>query len=130
VSDYTLSRISKSDNWATPEAFYKKLDAEFHFNDDACPLGGEGGLTRRWGSVTFLNPPYSAPLEWVKKACMESKNYGVTVVGLLRGDTSTRWFHDWVLPFAELRFVRGRIKFNGKPAPFASILAIWKGEQP
>ncbi len=124
MSDFTLSRISKSDNWATPEALYKELDAEFHFNDDPCPLHGICGLERDWGTSVFMNPPYSNPTPWVKKAYEQSLK-GSLVVGLLRGDTSTRWFHDWVLDKAELQFVKGRIKFNGKPAPFASIIAIW-----
>ena len=128
MSDFTLSRKSQSDNYATPRAIYAELDAEFHFNDDPCPLDDNpkiNGLERDWGTSVFLNPPYSNPLPWVEKAYYEYLK-GKTIVGLLRGDTSTRWFHDWVYPFAELRFVRGRIKFNGKPAPFASIIAIWR----
>lgn len=75
----------------------------------------------------FLNPPYSNPTPWVKKAYEESLK-GKTIVGLLRGDTSTRWFHDWVLGKAELRFIKGRLRFNDTgPAPFASIVAIWRG---
>ena len=124
MSDFTKSRISKSDNYSTPEWIYKELDDEFQFNDDPCPLGGNGGLDREWGNSVFLNPPYSNPTPWLKKAHEESIK-GKRVVGLLRGDTSTKWFHDWVLPYAELRFVKGRLKFNGKPAPFPSIIAIW-----
>ncbi len=124
MTDFTLSRISKSDSWATPQKVYADLDAEFHFNDDPCPLGGNGGLDREWGTSVFMNPPYSNPTPWVKKAYEESLR-GKVVVGLLRGDTSTRWFHDWVYRKAELRFFKGRIRFNGKPAPFASIIAIW-----
>ncbi len=130
MSDFTKSRISKSDHWATPDAVYQALDAEFHFDDDPCPLHGElmqDGLLRRWGKFVFLNPPYSKPLPWVKKAYEESL-LGSVVVGLLRGDTSTAWFHNYVLPYAQLRFVRGRICFNGKPAPFPSIIAIWGKE--
>lgn len=129
MSDFTLSHISKSDNWATPDKVYAALDTEFHFDDDPCPLNGdllEDGLAREWGRSVFMNPPYSKPTPWVKKAYEESLR-GNTVVGLLRGDTSTVWFHDWVLNKAELRFVKGRICFNGKPAPFASIIAIWRG---
>jgi hypothetical protein len=48
MSDFTLSRISKSDNWATPDNFYQELNKEFHFNDDPCPLTGTGGLDREW----------------------------------------------------------------------------------
>jgi site-specific DNA-methyltransferase (adenine-specific) len=128
MSDYTLSHISKSDSWKTPDKLYQSLNDEFHFNDDPCPLNDnpiEDGLLRDWGTSVFLNPPYSKPTPWVKKAYEESLK-GKIIVGLLRGDTSTRWFHDWVLPYAELRFVKGRICFNGKPAPFASIIAIWK----
>lgn len=128
MSDFTKSRISKSDDWSTPKWLYDKLDIEFHFNDDPCPLKGNGGLEREWGTSTFMNPPYSKPTPWVKKAYEESLK-GKIVVGLLRGDTSTRWFHDWVLGKAELRFVKGRLKFDGKkPAPFPSIIAIWNGK--
>ena len=128
MSDFTLSRISGSDSWATPRDLYNALDEEFHFDDDPCPLFDAppiDGLTRAWGNSVFMNPPYSKPEPWCKKAYEESL-LGKTVVGLLRGDTSTRWFHDWVLGKAELRFVKGRIKFNGNPAPFASIIAIWR----
>lgn len=124
MSDFTLSHISGSDNWQTPADLYAKLDGEFHFNDDPCPIGGEHGLERPWGTSVFMNPPYSKPTPWVRKAYHESQQ-GKTIVGLLRGDTSTQWFHDWVLPYADLRFIRGRVRFNGKPAPFPSIIAIW-----
>ena len=127
MSDFTLSRISGTDNWATPKELYDALDAEFHFTDDPCPLNGDGGLEREWGKSVFMNPPYSNPAPWVKKACEESLK-GKVIVGLLRGDTSTRWFHDWVLPYARIRFIKGRIKFNGKPAPFPSIIAVWGSE--
>jgi site-specific DNA-methyltransferase (adenine-specific) len=72
-----------------------------------------------------MNPPYSKPEPWVSRAYAESQR-GKTVVALLRGDTSTRWFHDWVLGKAEIRFIKGRLKFNdSKPAPFPSIIAIY-----
>jgi site-specific DNA-methyltransferase (adenine-specific) len=130
MSDFTKSHISGHDNWATPKEVYDGLDSEFHFNDDPCPLYGaentNDGLVRDWGTSTFLNPPYSNPTPWVEKAYKESLK-GKIVVGLLRGDTSTRWFHEWVLGKAEIRFIRGRLKFNNAgPAPFASIIAIWR----
>jgi site-specific DNA-methyltransferase (adenine-specific) len=127
LSDFTLSKIKNCDSYSTPENIFADLDREFHFNDDPCPLDPQplnDGLSREWGNSTFMNPPYSNPEPWVRKAYEESLR-GKIVVGLLRGDTSTRWFHDWVLPYADLRFVRGRIKFNGDPAPFASIIAVW-----
>ena len=118
-----------SDDYPTPQEFFKILDDEFHFNDDPCPLRGDlfqDGLSREWGSNVFMNPPYSNPLPWCMRAYHESQN-GKTIVGLLRGDTSTEWFHKWVLPYAEIRFIRGRLKFkNEERAPFANILVIWR----
>jgi hypothetical protein len=40
MSDFTKSRISGTDSWATPKELYDDLDAEFHFTD---------GLSRDWG---------------------------------------------------------------------------------
>lgn len=129
MTDFTKSRISKSDDWATPEKLYAALDAEFHFDDDPCPLGGAAlndGLSREWGKSAFVNPPYSKPEPWVRRAYEESLK-GKVVVGLLRGDTSTIWFHEWVYGKAEVRFVKNRLHFSGKGrAPFASIIAIWR----
>jgi site-specific DNA-methyltransferase (adenine-specific) len=131
MSNFALSRMS-DDNWATPKELYAVLDAEFHFDDDPCPLDPNvtvDGLAREWGQVCFMNPPYSDPTPWVRRAYEESLK-GKIVVGLLRGDTSTRWFHDWVLGKAELRFIKGRLRFNeSKPAPFASIIAVWDGSR-
>jgi hypothetical protein len=129
MSNYALSRISGTDSWATPQELYNALNAEFHFTDDPCPLFDNppiDGLVRSWGTSVFMNPPYSEPAPWCHKAYEESLQ-GKIVVGLLRGDTSTKWFHEWVLPYAELRFIKGRLRFNGSgPAPFASIIAIWR----
>lgn len=131
MSDFSKSRISHSDNWATPQGLYDALDREFNFNDDPCPMLHDnselflGGLAREWGSSTFINPPYSKPEPFCRKAYEESQ-IGKTVVALLRGDTSTKWFHRWVLNKAkEIRFIEGRLSFNGKPAPFASIVVVW-----
>lgn len=130
MSDFSKSKYSKSDNYATPEALYQALDKEFNFNDDPCPMLHDNselfldGLAREWGSSTFINPPYSKPEPFCRKAYEESLQ-GKTIVGLLRGDTSTKWFHKWVLPYAKIRFIEGRLSFNGKPAPFNSIIVIW-----
>lgn len=113
--------LKHSDNWATPKEFYDKLDAEFHFDFDPCPLNsGEitsenNGLLIDWGDVNFINPPYSRQLKeaFVRKAVEESRR-GKLCVMLLPVSTSTALFHDWINPNArEIRFVRGRIPFEG-----------------
>ena len=65
-------------------------------------------------------------LNGLKKAS-ESNLSGVTVM-LLPARTETRWFIDYVYPFAtELRFIYGRLKFNDEAgsAPFPSVIAIY-----
>ena len=113
-----------NDNYCTPLQWYMKLDREFHFNDDPCPVEGENGLDRDWGTSTFVNPPYSKPYPWVKKAYDESLR-GKTIVMLLKCDTSTKWFHEYALPHAEIRYIKGRIRFGKYRAPFPSVIIIF-----
>ncbi len=114
--------LNHSDNWATPKEFYDKLDAEFHFDFDPCPLNeGEitpekDGLVIEWGQRNYINPPYSRKLKeaFVKRAIEEGLN-GKLCVMLLPVSTSTALFHDYIQPNAkEIRFVRKRIPFEGK----------------
>ena len=56
--------LNHSDHWKTPPEFYNKLDAEFHFNFDPCPLYAEfDGLNIEWQSSNYVNPPYSRKLK-------------------------------------------------------------------
>lgn len=43
--------------------------------------------------------------------------------------TDVKWFHDYVIPTAEVRFIKGRLKFGDAttPAPFPTMLCIWRG---
>ncbi len=117
------------DHYKTPADFYERLDREYHFDDDPCPFDAIGlfhrGLERSWGRSTFVNPPYSNPRPWIEKAITEARE-GKTVVMLLRSDTSTEWFHELVLPWAEIRWLKGRLKFTKDRAPFPVFLAIFR----
>ena len=64
---------------------------------------------------------------WVKKAYEESLR-GVTTVMLLPCRTDTPWWHDYIEPYAEIRWIRGRIKFDGQSdkAPFACAIFIFR----
>lgn len=113
--------LDHKDNWATPKDFYKQLDDEFHFDFDPCPLNDgkitpeNDGLLIEWGMRNYINPPYSRNLKeaFVKRAIEESK-LGKVCVMLLPVSTSTKLFHDYIQPNAkEIRFVRGRISFEG-----------------
>ena len=77
----------------------------------------------------FLNPPYSQISQWVAKAFYESRQDNTLVVMLIPSRTDTRYFHDYIYQRAEIRFVKGRLKFgDGKnSAPFPSMLVIFRG---
>lgn len=121
---------SQTVEWATPQAVYDALRAEFNFNLDPCPLGGdEDGLATlfcSWkGRRVFCNPPYGPEIsKWLERG-LEAD----LAVFLLPARTDTRWFHDICLPKAsEIRFIKGRLKFGGAPynAPFPSMIVIFK----
>lgn len=113
--------LNHSDNWTTPKEFYDKLNDEFQFDFDPCPLNkgqitkDKDGLIIEWGNRNYINPPYSRKLKeaFVVKAIEESKK-GKLCVMLLPVSTSTKLFHNVIQPNAtEIRFVKGRIKFIG-----------------
>ncbi|GAB6276278.1 MAG: hypothetical protein SAMD01599839_08180 [Rectinema sp.] len=58
---------------------------------------------------------------------MKNRGGGALVVGLLPARTDTRWFHDFILGRAEIRFLKGRLKFESakNSAPFPSMVVIW-----
>lgn len=129
---------SASIEWATPQTFFERLNAEFHFTLDVCATAENAkcaryfdeetnGLAQEWTSVWWCNPPYGRSIgAWTSKAAI---SHGSTGVMLLPARTDTKWFHEDVLPHAsEVRFVRGRLHFNGaeSPAPFPSVLAIFR----
>ena len=42
--------LNNHDNWATPKDFYNKLNQEFNFDFDPCPLFADfDGLEVKWG---------------------------------------------------------------------------------
>lgn len=129
-------------HWATPPEVFDPLHAEFDFTLDPCatPLTAkcpkffteqDNGLTRSWaGHRVFMNPPYGKEVyDWTRKARLEAEN-GTLVVGLLPASTDLKWWHDDIVGHAELRWIRGRVRFH-TDGPyrasgfFASVIVIW-----
>jgi site-specific DNA-methyltransferase (adenine-specific) len=117
-------------NWRTPIAIYNALDKEFNFDFDPCPPEPKfNGLEVEWGNCNYVNPPYTTQIQnqFVKKAVEEWKK-GKTVVMLILARTSTKRFHDYILPNAnEIRFLKGRLHFDNlkNGAPFPSMIVIF-----
>lgn len=132
---------SATDQWATPQAFYDRLDAEFNFELDPCAddtnhkceryfTAEQDGLSQQWAHyITFMNPPYQRGIteKWIKKAYEESEK-GAVVVALLPSRTDTKFWHDYVMKADEIRFVRGRLKFGAgeNSAPFPSAVVVFR----
>tara|TARA_R110000772_G_C13085101_1_gene417922 strand:+ start:88 stop:555 length:468 start_codon:yes stop_codon:yes gene_type:complete len=126
--------------YGTPIDFYDKLNQEFNFDHDPCPLDWnvnthDDGLTSEWGNRNFVNPPYGRGMvqKWIEKADIECKK-GKLVVMLINVSTDTVVFHKYIYqqPHIELRFIKGRLRFfepesqkQMGPNPRPSMLVIW-----
>ena len=132
---------SRSDEWETPWNLFNQLDAEFHFNTDVCATSQtkkcahfyskeEDGLKQTWKGTCWMNPPYGRVIkDWVKKAYTSTLYEADKVVCLLPARTDTAWWHDFIIPHAaEVRFLRGRVKFSNSKAgaPFPSAIVVFK----
>jgi len=129
---------SQTNEWATPQDFFDKLNKEFNFTLDPCATQDnakcskfytqeDDGLKQSWDNeVVFCNPPYGREIgKWVGKA---STAMGGVVVMLIPARTDTRYFHEYIYGKAEIRFLKGRLKFGGSKnsAPFPSMIVIFK----
>jgi site-specific DNA-methyltransferase (adenine-specific) len=147
---------SKKDDWETPQWLFDELDAEFGFDLDAAASfenrkcsnywsGDEekrsadsidcNALTNQWQGNVFCNPPYSRGLQkkFIEKAHDEHfMGHTSSIVMLLPARTDTIAFHEYIYGKAEIRFLKGRLKFevNGvpakDPAPFPSMVVIYR----
>lgn len=122
----------------------RRPDGVYYFGPDHPITGYRDALTVDWAVVLrergcrmvgFCNPPYGRGqiMRWCAKAEHKAAR-GVTTVMLLPGDTSTEYFHRYVLT-GERRWINQRLKFQGAPldkhgrlppAKFGSVLRIWR----
>lgn len=131
-----LFEVTRID-WETPQALFDELDAEFGFTLDVCATPENAkcwrfftiqadGLKQDWaGFRCWMNPPYGREIgAWIRKA-HDSK---ALVVGLIPARTDTAWWHDYIQDRAEVRFLRGRLKFgtSNNSAPFPSAVVVWR----
>ena len=133
---------SKSNEWETPKEVFDALNNEFNFTLDPCCTKEtakcdkfytilENGLKQDWSKDTvFVNPPYGREINnWVEKSYEEYLK-GATVVMLIPARTDTKYYHNYIFNKAEVRFLKGRIKFLqngeiGQSAPFPSAIIVF-----
>ena len=135
---------SNSNEWETPQDLFDELNKEFNFDVDVCATKENAkckkfytkennGLKQDWlGKVVWCNPPYGREVtSWIDKAYKSQTNsYSTTIVMLLPARTDTRWFHNYLYGKAEIRFIKGRLKFSNSKnsAPFPSMIVILKNK--
>lgn len=101
---------SRTEEWATPQDLFNKLNTEFNFTLDPCATADnakcskfftkeQDGLAQSWqGERVFMNPPYGRSIGlWIKKAYEEAGggrwlfvlfHHGLTLVGFITGFTT------------------------------------------
>jgi site-specific DNA-methyltransferase (adenine-specific) len=131
---------SATPEWETPQDFFDTLNAEFHFTLDPCSTDEnakcekhytkeQDGLVQDWtGERVFCNPPYGREMpKWIEK-CYRHKLGGGIAVMLIPARTDTKAFHEYIYGKAEIRFIKGRLKFGGSQnsAPFPSMVVVFR----
>ena len=133
---------SKSNDWATPQHFFDKLDrmygpftlaaaaSEDNYKVKNHFTMSDNALDKDWsGNTVFVNPPYGRALKnWIRKAYEEGQKENTTVVMLIPSRTDTAYWHDYVMKSDEISFVKGRIKFGDESnsAPFPSAVVVFR----
>ena len=142
----SLSRVmfsKASDEWATPQATFDRLNAIWDFTLDpaSTPENAkcakfytkeQDGLLYDWaGERVWLNPPYSDIKRWMRKAMQEGQKPDTVVVCLIPARTDTAYWHEYVMTVWPhgIEFLRGRLKFGGMEngAPFPSVIVTFGG---
>ncbi len=129
-----------TDDWRTPRALFGALHREFDFTVDAAAdqdnhlvprywTAAHDGAARSWAKErVWCNPPYSRGRQpgFLARA---AKCEAAVAVLLIPARPDTRAWHEHVWEAAsEVRFIRGRVRFEGATsgAPFPSAIVVYR----
>ena len=138
---------SVDQSWATPISLFNKFNEVFSFKLDPCATSlttkckifftkETDGLIQEWHKVgnAFVNPPFGRELpKWIAKSYEESQR-GIIVAMLIPVRPDTLAWHKYILPYAKILFIKGRITFldqrkgvkpHANPAFFPSSLVVF-----
>lgn len=129
--------------WGTPQSLYDQLNKEFNFTIDLCADSTNykhpnyysqwvNSLDQSWdGIIGWCNPPYGTQLgKFIEKGFNAKSSL---IVMLIPSRTDTRYWHQYVMFAREIRFIKGRLKFENEErqptqsAPFPSAIIIFDG---
>lgn len=114
------------DMWSTPQEIVEWMESEFGEYDLDAAASQENAvcekfysketncLKRWWGSNkhVWLNPPYSNPTPFIKKA-IEQMEHNNQIDVLLPADNSTAWFYEAQKNAAEIIWITGEVYEEG-----------------
>lgn len=142
-----------SDEYATPPSIWRPLaravggfDLDPASGAESTPIANtrytkdDDGLAQPWFGTVWLNPPFgdrsgpgeSSREEWLRKARSEIQCDDVGLITiLLPVDTSTDWFHRYVVDADTICFLSSRPQFQGESVHtgFACMVVVY-GEAP
>lgn len=150
--DLTMAQLSKAlfsstkEDWATPQDFFDKLNEEFHFDLDPCAdaenakckeyfTKEENGLLKDWGggvaSSAIHHTAEHQRANGSGSVTKKRRSPERLSLHLFRRELTQGFFHDYIYHKAEIRFIKGRLKFGGckDAAPFPSMVVIFGKER-
>jgi hypothetical protein len=135
--------LEDSDSWCTPPWLVALVRAVLGTIDlDPCSntrsvVGAtlaytlnDDGLSQPWRGRCYVNPPYSDPCPWLAR-CESTHFEGGSVVALVKGDWSTRWWDRYCRRAPARCLLASRVKFVGSKhfsANFPSAVIYWGSE--
>lgn len=142
--DAALFSSAKND-WETPANVLEAVRRIAPIGLDPCttadnPVGAKkfytpehNGLELSWQGfgLCWVNPPYGRQIgPWAEKIAT-SAAWGVEIVALVPSRTDTKWFHRLMYACDTVLFWKGRLTFDGAPAPapFPSVVC-YLGHRP
>lgn len=113
-------------DYQTPPEFISATDEVFDLDLAASPENAQAprfyshaddGLVQPWdGQCMWLNPPFGATRQWLKRAAGELEALrasGRRLYVLVPAAVGANWFRDYVWGKAQVRLLSGRITFVG-----------------
>lgn len=145
--------MSVDQTWGTPQSFLTYLEDAFGFVPDLDAAASvhnakagqyyteeQNSLTKNWFGNVWLNPPFGkVMLPAFLEKCRDEIAYGncERIFVLIPARTDTKWFHEIVMPEADIIYlIKGRFNFvspnacESANAPFPSMLVTYNQYKP
>jgi hypothetical protein len=122
------------DRYCTPPPIARRIRRQWRMGADTDPCydpqgarlaqtlydirQGQDGLVLPWYGKVWLNPPYSAPAPWLKRAALHYLRGHGEVLAIVNVQSATRYWHQWVWPVATaICFLDHRVDFLYEGVP-------------